>query len=223
LKERLERELIDRMVFIEESWDLSEETFNQLIADAPSLAKSLCVGETLSFGSLRIRSEEPRHVHVSGVRLDPYELAEQNSKYAIRSAHQFTRNSPFVLIFVLHPWFDQGLRHHDFAATTSTFTRALARRTFMQFTNDGNLVSEVCDKVAGGITFAEATQLLSGLIFLNVWPDELYPQGTPERKRGPSYVYLNPRAAHPISRGEARIFAHLNPHIGIEDFVHDNY
>jgi hypothetical protein len=223
LKERLEHELIGWTIFVEESWDLSVEVFQKLISDAPQIASSLRQNKILSFGRLRIRVEEPMPVQVSGITIDPYLLAQENQKYAFRSANQFTRNSPFFLIFVLHPWFNQSAIHHDFAGVDSSFTRALARRTFMQFTNDTDLLSEVCPNVTNGTTFANAAKLLSGMIFLNVWPADAYPQGSSESNPVPSWIYLNPRAAHPITRATARLFAQINPHIGIDDFAHDNY
>jgi hypothetical protein len=93
--------------------------------------------------------------------------------------------------------------------------RALARRTFIQFTDNTDPVNGVCENVAAGTTFADAARLLSGMIFLNVWPSDAYARGT--------RIYLNPRAAHQITRGTARLFAHINPHMEIDDFVHDDY
>jgi hypothetical protein len=221
LKEKLERELTGQIVFVEESWELSVEMFQKLIADFRKIAESLRRKKSLSFGRLRIRMEDPKPVHVSAITVDPFLLARENYKYAFHSANQFTRNSPFMLIFVLHPWFSAV--HHDFAGGDSAFTRALARRTFMQFTNDTNPVSEVCPKVTSGTTFGDAARLLSAIIFVNVWPEESYARDTIKNKLVPSWVYLNPRATHPITRETARLFAHLNPHIGIDDFVYDNY
>ena len=190
--------------------------FSEVDFEAPQIALSLQEKKMLSFGRLRIRLEEQRPVEVSGITVDPYLLAEENRKYAFRSANQFTRNSPFILIFVLHSWFSQIAIDRD-------FTRALARRAFMQFTDDTDPLSEVCANVATGATFADAARLLSGVIFLNVWPVYADSRDASESELSPSWIYLNPRATHQITRGTARLFAHINPHIGIEDFGHDNY
>jgi hypothetical protein len=215
LKERLEHELPGKTISVEESWDLSVDVFQKLISGAPGIAACLLDTKILSFDRLRIRAEEPKPVHVSGVTVDPYLLAQENQTYAFRSANQFTRNSPFILIFVLHPWFNQGIIYHNFAGADSTFMRALARRTFIQFTDNINPVSEVCKNVAAGTTFADASRLLSAIIFLNVWPSDAYARGT--------RIFLNPRATHQLTRNTARLFAHINPHIDIDDFMHDDY
>ena len=213
LKERLEHELPGWTIFVEESWDLSVDVFQKLISGAPGIAASLRDKKILSLGRLRIRIEKPKPVHVSGITVDPYLLAQEYQTYAFRSANQFTRSSPFILIFVLHPRFNQGRIYQNFAAANSTFMRALARRTFIQFTDNTNPVNGVCKKVAAGTTFADAARLLSGMIFLNV--SDAYARGT--------RIYLNPRATHQITRGTARLFAHINHHIKIDDFMHDDY
>jgi hypothetical protein len=223
LKERLEKELPGKVILIEESWDLSVEVFEKLISKAPEIARGLELRKSQSFDRLRIRMEDRKPVQMSAITIDPYLLASENAKYAFRFSNQFARNAPFFLIFVAHPWLSQGMFHHDFAGSDTTFTRSLARRTFMQFTNDTNVVNAVCSNAATDVTFADAAKLLSAIIFLNVWPSEAYPTGASESSPAPVWVYLNPRAAHPITRDNARLFAEINPHIAIDDFVNDDY
>jgi hypothetical protein len=81
LKERLEHELPGRTIFVEESWDLSVDVFQKLISGAPGIAASLRDKKILSFDRLRIRVEEPKPVHVSGITADPYLLAQENQTY----------------------------------------------------------------------------------------------------------------------------------------------
>jgi hypothetical protein len=49
-------------------------------------------------------SEKPSHLS------DPYQKAQKNADYIFRFAKQFSRNEPFILIFVHHPWL--GGREH---------------------------------------------------------------------------------------------------------------
>ena len=67
---------------------------------------------------------------------DPYRLALENAEYAFRYAKQFPRHKPFLLIFVIHPWLGGLQLHGNFDGFVDKFTRALARRTFMQFRDD---------------------------------------------------------------------------------------
>jgi hypothetical protein len=223
LKARLEEEIPGKVIFIEESWDLPIEQFEALINGATKIAAEVLTKGSIDLNGLRIRSEDPKPISVSGITIEPYRLAQENAKYAFLSANQFTRNAPFILMFALHPWFNRSVMHHDFAGADSSFTRAFARRTFMQFTTNAEPLGAVCSKVPVGTTFADAAALLSGMIFLNVWPFDAFKPGSSEGRLPPSWIYLNPRAAHPISRGTARLFATVNPHIGVDDFVYDDY
>jgi hypothetical protein len=81
----------------------------------------------------------------------------------MRFASQYARQSPFLLVFVIHPWFSQGELHQNFATFVDWFTEELSRLAFHSFENDTTLVE--------GIPRAEAAKLLSGLVFLNGWPE----------------------------------------------------
>jgi hypothetical protein len=221
LKERLEEEITDEQVFIEESWDISIEKFSELIESAPRIAVDLRRERMLQFGRLRIRLETKKPVSVSSHIIEPYCLAKENALYPFKFAKQFTRNNPFILIFVIHPWFNNLSIHDDFAGTDTTFTRSLARRAFMQFTSDSTPVNSICDNVPSEITFADASHLLSAIFFVNVWPLDADPNMT---YRLPSWLYLNPRARHRITRQQVRYFQDDNPHgTYIDDFVEDDY
>jgi hypothetical protein len=188
LKERLEQEIVDEQVFVENSWDLSFELFEELIRSAPNLAAELKQERLVQRNHLHIRLEPKKQATVSNRGVDPYRLAKENALFPFRDAKQFTRNTPFLLILVAHPWFDAGSLHADFAGAGTTFTRSLARRAFMQFSNDATPLGSVCRGVSDGITLADATCLLSGMFFVNVWPLEAMP----------SWLYSNPRAKHRI-------------------------
>ena len=155
------------------------------------------------------------------VAFNTYLLAEKNAQYPFRSANQFTRHSPFLLIFVLHPWLNQLAIHNDFSNSDSTFTRTFARRAFMQFTHDVREISTVCKEISRHVTLGEASHLLSGIMFLNVWPFESYPNGSTESKPVPSWIYLNPRATNKITWATLRTF--ISHNVIVDDFTHDDY
>lgn len=90
----------------------------------------------------------------------------------------------------------------------------------MQFTHDTKKVSIVCKEISNAATLADATRLLSGIVFLNVWPSEAYPSETPESRPVPSWIYLNPRATHKINWSTLRIISH---NVMVDDFADDDY
>jgi hypothetical protein len=95
----------------------------------------------------------------------------------------------------------------------------------MEFSNDARLlgVTASARQVSQTTTLSDASQLLSAIFFLNVWPKEADPS---IKYALPSWFYTNPRAVHPfpsyllhVSRAQAQ-----NPHaILIDDFANDNY
>jgi hypothetical protein len=218
LKERLESELPGENIFLEESWDLSIDLFSQLIKDARNIARELKTKRFKKIGPLHIQAKAPEPVNVSGRIVSPYLLAKENATYPFRSANQFTRNAPFILIFVIHPWFNDSAIFNNFGGGDIAFARAFTRRAFMQFTHDSQPLRTVCNEVGADITFSDAAKLLSAVIFVNAWPDG----HKLDRETMPSAAYLNPRASHPIGY-RASLFRSINPNILIEDFVHDDY
>ena len=218
LKERLEKELPAERVFLEDSWDLSYETFSQLISDAPAIAADLKQKRFLKKGRLGLRIDVPKPVTISRRIVDPYLLAKENALYPFIDAHQFTSYHPFILLFVFHPWFNFNAIHNDFSGVDTCFTRSLARRAFMQFSQDTRLLSTVCAKADPTLPLADATRLLSAIFFVNMWPED----ADPAVPRLPSWLYLNPRATHRYIPVE--LFRSVNIHgTLIDDFSNDDY
>lgn len=112
---------------------------------------------------------------VSSRLVEPYLLAKENALYPFVDAPQFTRHHPFILLFVFHPWYNFGGIHNDFGGVDTCFTRSLARRAFMQFSQDTKLLSTVCTKADPTATLADAARLLSAIFFVNVWPEDADP------------------------------------------------
>jgi hypothetical protein len=72
LKERLEEEIPDEQVLVEESWDLSFETFSELIRSASNIAAELRQKKMVPKGRLRIRLVPKQPVTVPMRHADPY-------------------------------------------------------------------------------------------------------------------------------------------------------
>jgi hypothetical protein len=216
LKERLESELPGERVYLEESWDLSIDLFSQLIRDARNIANELREKRFKKIGLMHIRIKAPEPVNISGRIISPYLLAQENASYPFRSANQFTRNAPFISMFVIHPWFNDSAIFTNFAGNDIAFARALARRAFMQFTHDSRPLNTVCKEVGPDISFSDAAKLLSAIIFINAWPSGK------NHEIMPSAIYVNPRASHQLGY-RVNLFRSINPNILIEDFTHDNY
>jgi hypothetical protein len=221
LKELLDEEFPAEQVLITESWDLSVTDFSALIASASTIVRELRSKRLFRRGRLLVRLVPKQPGTVSHRSLEPYRLAHENARYPFRDAKQFAKNAPFILLFIRHPWFSPGNNHTDFGGTETTFTRSLARRAFMQFSGDTTPLETVCSDVPPDATLADASRLLSAIFFVNVWPPEADP-GNPRKL--PSWLYLNPRATHPLTRGSLSLFRSENRHgTVIYDFVDDDY
>jgi hypothetical protein len=187
LKERLQQHFTDEQVLVEQSWALSFE-FEELIRSSSSIAAELRQKRLVQKGRLTIRLAAKQPVTVSS-----------------------RRNSPFILILAFHPWFNAGSLHDDFAGAGTTFTRSLARRAFMQFSNDTRPLASICSRVVPATTtLADASRLLSGMFFVNVWPLEAMP----------AWLYSNPRAAHSLM--DLSLFR-TNNGTYIDYFIDDDY
>lgn len=150
--------------------------------------------------------------HLTHSVSNPYELAEQNASYAFTYAKQFARHSPFMLVFVVHPWFSGGWLHNEFGNFIRDFQRAFARRTFLQFQHDATPVFDVTKGAAAG--------MLSGLAFFNAR------RGQPQQPGTHFRLFVNPLASNPISDltlDELRFGFSAQHDLEIVRFDHDVY
>jgi hypothetical protein len=161
--------------------------------------------------SWTIRAEPPRRVSISVHTSDPYRLAEANRYFPFKTAGQFVRNSPFILVFAYAAQFNPTL-FLNYASSTDSTLRSLARRIFFQLTNDQTPAVQFDHKVAPGVTVADAAQLISGLMFINLDSDE-------------TWLFLNPRARHRLTKDHVhQMFDFHEPvHLGVDDFANDDY
>jgi hypothetical protein len=143
--------------------------------------------------------------------IDPYHIAEENWYYPFKTARQFHRKSAFVLIFAFSPRLN-GLMSVNFGKSTDVVLRSLARRAFLQTKGDTTPVKKFDTKADATVTLDQASQLISGLLFLNFNNEH-------------AWLYLNPRAQHPLKKDHVReLFDFMLPReLWIDDFSHDNY
>jgi hypothetical protein len=186
LRERLEDKLPGQSVLVEGDWnvsidviqDLHEIGFSQLLSDLQGMGRA-------SRKPLEFRSQRQQQVTISVHAVDPLTLALENRDYPLRFAGQYARNQPFILIFVIHPWFSQGELHQNFGDFVDIFTEEMSRLAFQSFSED--------QMPQMGMQRAELTRLLSGLAFLNGWP----PEGTDApRPKLFCRIFLNGDAKH---------------------------
>jgi hypothetical protein len=158
-----------------------------------------------------VRVHAPRRVTMAEHTQDPYRLAEENRYYPFKTAGQFTTQAPFVLIF---PYAAQFNTWHavNFAGGADIAMRSIARRAFFQLTGDHSLVQKHDDQTSPGTLVSDAARLLSGILFLDL-----------DRSEG--WLFLNPRAAHPLTNYSLEeIFNfHVPVGLGVDDFAHDAY
>ncbi|TAI67085.1 hypothetical protein [Bradyrhizobium sp. Leo170] len=189
LQERLEAQLPGQSVLIEGDWNVSIDMLQDLL-DYNGFSKllgELQVTRRATRGSLEFRAQQQQRVTISGHASDPLSLARENRDYPLRFAGQYARNKPFLLAFVIHPWFSQGQLHQNFGGFVDAFTEELSRLAFASFAKDQTQLL--------GMSHAELTRLLSGLVFLNGWPVA----GTDAPRPNPSCrIYLNGNAKHKL-------------------------
>ena len=213
-RKRLEERLRGLVVTIEGSMDVDVRdiqtfAFRQLAA----LTTVLANGGHHKIPQLdwTVRAEKRRPVMVGIKTSNPYALAEENRYYPFKTAGQFTRHSPFMLVFSYAAQFNHPL-FTNFAASSEITLRALARRAFMQFTDDATPAAHYDAQVATGVRLAEASRLLSAMLFINI-------------DTGIAELFLNPRAVNRLTDYHIKqIFDFTVPSdLRIEDFLHDDY
>jgi hypothetical protein len=191
LKERLEKDALGDEVIVEGIIAASIDDIQSLLEKAgyDALKDELALAKKVRRGSLVFTRRPRRRVSWSMSEPDPERIAVQNREYALRFGSQFQRTAPFMLFFVVHPWFSQGSLHQNFSGYTDRFCLELSRQTFVTFNSDLTLRE--------GVPTADLVKLLSAIAFINVWP-EIVSKG-----RGPqSRIYLNRHATHKLDATE---------------------
>lgn len=179
-----------------------------------SIAKSVAGGGTYPMPELgwTIRVEPPQRLTTTITAFDAYRSAEENRYFPFKTASQFAKNHPFIMMLPYSTNFNRSLPL-NFAGSTEIFFRALARRAFMQLSSDATDIRNFDEQVPPGVKVSDAASLLSGILFLNL------------DKPNEAWLYTNPRAKHRLSEYhlEQMFDFHIPNYLGIDDFSYDNY
>jgi hypothetical protein len=186
LGRRLSRNFPNRFVAIEGNWDSSITDLSDLLGKGyKTLSADLKSHQRARRAGLQFTLRVPAQIQTTVNESDPYELAEINASYAFTYAKQFVRRAPFVLVFVIHPWFSGGWLHTGVGNYVQDFKRAFARRTFLQFRKDATPVFDVTKGAAAG--------MLSAVGFFDAW------RGIRDENKARVALFLNPLATNPIA------------------------
>ncbi|MFW2231664.1 hypothetical protein EHH54_16385 [Rhizobium leguminosarum] len=190
--------------------DIETYAFGQLSRTIPSLKQGAIVKIAQLGWTIRVQAPTKRII-MSEHTDDPYVFAENNRYYTLKTSRQFTRNAPFVMVFPYAARFNNMLSLNPFEGTDIAL-RALARRTFLQLHSDTSSLSAYDKQTAPGLTVADASKLLSAMLFVNVDKDD-------------GWLFLNPRATHKFTKNHVEhIFDFTIPvGLGIDDFRNDDY
>lgn len=197
LEKRLAAEFPGQALQLGGDWSLSIDTLQNLLdyKGFSSLVADLKSTGTAKRGALEFAVRKKQQMNVSNRSINYTTMAQANLGYPYRFTSQFTRHHPFFLIFMIHPWFGGKTFNLNFVGTADHFTKTLASGAFRSFVNDATLVD--------GIPCSEATKLLSGLVFLNGWPES----GTDAAQSKPfCRVYLNGGARNPLEVADFESF-----------------
>jgi hypothetical protein len=185
LTERLSQDHSPNTVLAQDSWDVPvSELFALLSTKYIPLSQELQAEGSASRGAIRFEVKPSANVQMTVRELDPQKLAAENAEYAFNYAKQFARHKPFILIFVIHPWVS-GALHQNFSGYVDQFTADFAKRTFCEFVADTRPLFDV--------TMAQASHLLSGILFINAWA------GSPGTEQPLYRLFANPHAANPLA------------------------
>jgi hypothetical protein len=207
LRQKLEDLLPGEQVTLEESWDIPIEDFERLLADFTNIAQTLASAKIYRCGRLAIVAKPKARFSVSQRVLDIDLLVDENSRYPFKYANKFTRKTPFILVFVIHPWLGSKELNINFCSFGGRLTSRIANLAFNRFVGDATPVSSFCDK-ADATPLNDAARLLSGILFLNVWPDGM--QDKPPREKR-SWLYINTHASNPLMLAEFETRSALFP------------
>lgn len=160
---------------------------------------------------ISLSDREERSIHLSTGTINPYQEANNNKNFIFRKSSQFTKNSKFLLICAFDNQFNLTLTT-NFAEQTDILTRALARRAFIEFSKSSTKANKLDKKCKDKYFLSQASQLLSGILFLNFYKNE-------------TWLYLNPNATHKLTRNNIEQLFNFELPIDmlIDDFEFDNY
>lgn len=150
---------------------------------------------------------------------DPQRKAEQMKNAVLkRYSKKFTKNNPFVLIFVNFVWYNQIDR--DTFGNNAVFYRSLSRRLFCDKSDENVPFNTIDPSFNGSETVSEVTKKISAILFINDF------SVTKLEDNYTAYLYVNPNADNRIISGLHYLETIVNNGSKegvVDNFEHDNY
>lgn len=186
------------------------------------LTHQLKSGENITF-SISYPKTDSKNIVLQTIReYNPYKLANDYKYKILDYYNKLLLSKPSLITWVINPWFNREL-NSGVQEFQMAFMRSLARRIFMELSNDTTMMSRYFDDFSeeNDISVSEVSKLVSGIVFIfdnsvQGCIDMLYD----------SYIYLNPNATNQVlTDGDFGILSwgasKYSPFI--DDFQHDCY
>jgi hypothetical protein len=202
------------------SYDVIEINRNNLIEEIASAIKSSGRPQFVKSNivdQLGFRLQWSRGMVLTESLYNPYQHAMNMSETIFDDCHQFVKDAPFFLIYVVFPWYNNIV--NDFRNQNRDFYRAFSRRVFCEYMHDRTPYSDFNPEFSGSQTRFEITQKLTGLMFLE---DKIITGSGSEDYNIEAFVYFNPNAGHSSSLFYNYYILTLRPS-HFDDFSYDNY
>jgi hypothetical protein len=148
----------------------------------------------------------------------PFKHAEELHKLSFHHAKKFVTSHPFILTFVIFPWFNSII--NDFCEANTIFYRAFARRVFCQYQADPTAFSSLMPGYSGSESISEVSEYLGGIFFVE---DRSIEGDDPNDTNTQGFYYENPNAILRPSQGAMDMYLRQVATSLYDDFSHDNY
>jgi hypothetical protein len=134
-------------------------------------------------------------------------------------ARQFVTDRPFLLTYVIFPWYNQLI--HGIADWSKEFCRMAARRVSCQHFRHPERFSDLDPGFSGTQTADSVMRKISGILFLE---DQSISGANPEYGHTTAMLFINPNADNPFNGLLLSVLERgLDNAIKVEDFQDDNY
>jgi len=148
----------------------------------------------------------------------PFKHAEELHKLSFHHAKKFVTSHPFILTFVLFPWFNCVVT--DFCEANTLFYRAFASRVFCQYKADPAKFSSLMSRYSGSESISEVSKYPGGIFFVE---DRSIEGDDPNDTNTQGFYYENPNAILRPSQGAMDMYLRQVATSLYDDFRHDNY
>lgn len=168
--------------------------------------------------NLRFKILWERGIVTRELSYNSYQHAKEYSDIIFKHVNKFARDRPFILVFVIFPWFNNAIS--SFNDKNRIFYRAFSRRVFCQYLHDGTPYKQKCSDFTGDQTLFQITQKISGIVFLE---DMTITAKEPNELNVESYFYFNPNADNKLSKSLFWDYSMSLQPRELDDFRYDNY